>query len=131
MEELEETFLAFMAKGFDFLIPLSWVRDIQGFESVKDDYPALYWEELLGKIPEEQQDSYLIFLTHKNMTFSVAATEVSGLRQIQKDFVLELKKPVRTPKNLFLKAAVAHDDGRLVFILDPFILLQYVERDAG
>lgn len=131
MGELEETFLAFMARGFDFLIPLSWVRNIQEYESAKDDCPALDWDELVGKIPEENQDSYMIFLTYKDMTFGVVATEVTGLRRIQQDFVLELKKPVRTQENLFLKAAVAYGDGRLAFILDPVILLQYIYRDAG
>lgn len=146
MESLTETHMEFIAKGYSFLIPLQWIRDIQGFESGSGSFPVLNWNELLGKTSIEEQEKYIIILTYKGITFGVTATQVIGLCEIEQEALLELKKPVRNQKNLFLKAAVVHKDaekrtffetesdtqmGNLAFILDPAILSRCLYQDPG
>lgn len=146
MEPTTEIYLEFIAGGYHFMMPLQRIRDIQGFESMDADLPVLDWNGLLGRTAAEEKAAYLIILTYNGTVFGVTASQVIGLCEIGQEAMLELKKPVRSGKNLFLKAAVVHEDamsrtafeaegnnrrGRLAFILDPAVLSEYIYQDAG
>lgn len=128
------------------MAPLQWIRDIRGAEHMEEELPVLNWSDLFDRAVPEEKDKYLIIFTYNDIVFGAAVTQVTGLCEIGQESMLELKKPVRSRRNLFLKAAVVQEDAvsrtafesdrggcmdGLAFILDPAVLSEFIYQDAG
>lgn len=127
MDSLENTYLEITADGYRYLIPLSWVKEIREYDNWEENLPVLDWGQLTKGRALRQHSRYGVLLSCEGKGLGVAADEVTGVREISREKLLELKEPVRNDQNRFISAAVDLEDERqLAYILNMAVLAEYV-----